>query len=213
MQYWSVPKLWPGRTAYIIGGGPSVTQEMVDSLKGKPTIAVNMSYRNAPWASVLFYADRRWWDREYAERLKELMSFEGLIVTTDTTEHSRLLHLKRVVPTTAKNGMATAPDTISMERTSLQGAMNLCYHFGAKRIVLLGADNRDAPNGRIHHHDEYPWVRHNESWDIKSEQMGYGAAALQRLGVEVINCSPVSTLKYWPIRALADVLKEDADGQ
>lgn len=209
MQYWRVPRLWAGQTAYVIGGGPSVTQAAVDSLKGRLTIAVNMSYLNAPWATVLFFADARWWSREIEERHETLLAFGGVITTTcEPLESPRLLKLKRLVPTSDANGMSTAPDTLSMERTSLQGAMNLCYHLGVRRIVLLGADNRDAPNGRIHHHDEYPWVRFNESWAIKSEQMGYGAAALKRLGVEVINCSPISTLTYWPIRALDEVLKE-----
>lgn len=208
MPIWRAPRLWRDQTAFIIGGGPSVTQEMVDSIRGRNAIAVNMSYLTAPWAPVLFYADRRWWDREYKERRKELIEFGGVIVTTDNTQHEKLHQMKRIVPTSTSNGVAMSPDTLSMERTSLQGAMNLCYHLGAKRIVLLGADNRDAPNGRIHHHDEYPWVRHAPSWDIKGKQLGYGAARLKELGVDVVNCSPVSTLKHWPIRPLADVLKE-----
>jgi hypothetical protein len=192
---------------YIIGGGPSLTPEAIQSVKGRRAIAINMSYLSAPWADLLFFADQRWWDREFKERKDKLLGFPGRIVTTCTSvAHPKLSYVKRSLPANA--GISRSPDTVSFERTSVHGAMNLCYHLGAKRIVLLGVDNRDAPNGRIHHHDEYPWVRRQESWGIKGEQFGLAARDLAKLGVEVINCSPVSTLTYWPIRPLADVLKE-----
>lgn len=208
-QHWTVPPLWSGQTAYIIGGGPSVTPEMLESIKGRLSMAVNMSYLTAPWSTVMFFADLRLWERETAERQKSLDAYAGVIATTNmSAKGDRLLRLKRVVPDSDATGFSTAKDTVSMERTSLQGAMNLCYHLGSRRMVLLGADNRDAPNGRQHYHEEYPWVRFQDSWVIKQEQFGYAAAACKHLGVEVINCSPVSTLPFWPIRPLADVLKE-----
>lgn len=212
VTYWRVPRLWEGDTAYIVGGGPSVTPDMIESLRGRKVVAVNMSYLSAPFASYLFFADLQWWERESKERPKELFGFKGTIVSTNEHINSdRLKVVRRIVPVSDATGIAEATDTVSMERTSLQGAMNLCYHLGAKRLVLLGADNRDAPNGRIHHHDEYPWVRYTESWDIKGRQFGYAAAALKRLGVRVTNCSMVSTLNFWPKMHLADVLQEEAN--
>lgn len=212
-NYWSIPPLWKGEDAFVIGGGPSVTAEDIESLRGRRTIVVNQSYLKADFCDYLFFADLRWWDREFKERNDKLLGFKGEIITTCTqAEHERLKYLKRIVPVSARTGMSKQRDTVCMERTSLQGAMNVCYHLGARRIILLGADNRDAPNGRIHHHDEYPWVRHHDSWDIKGEQFGYGAAALENLGVPVINVSMVSTLTFWPKRPLADVIKEIDNG-
>lgn len=225
MSKWVIPEDWKGQTSYIIGGGPSVTPEMVEQLRvaKAKTIAVNMSYLAAPWADYLFFADLRWWDREVAERYDYLFKWSGRIVTTSPHVEQQVLaadqdralkqlpdvHLVgRIVPHDIKTGMSFVSNTVSMERTSLQGALNLCYHLGSRRIVLLGADNRDAPNGRIHWHNEYPWTRFNDSWDIKQKQMGYGAAALKAANCEVINCSPVSTLPFWPIRPLDEVLKE-----
>lgn len=216
--YWHVPKLWPGETAYVVGGGPSVTPEMLASLEGRRVVTVNMSYLATPWADILFFADLRWWDREWEERRDKLLGFKGIVATTSTHVADKapsqrpVKLLKRMTPEDVRSGLALADDTVAMERTSLQGAMNLCYHLGVKRIALLGADNRDAPNGRIHWHGEYPWTRFNESWDIKGRQFGYCAQRLKGVGVEVINCSPVSTLPYWPIRDLADVIKE-VDGE
>lgn len=211
VSYWHVPPLWRAETAFLLGGGPSLTQPVIDSLRGRRVVAINMSYLNAPWADILFFADHRWWEREMKERRQEILTFPGRIVTTCEVLKDPprpVSFLRRVVPHDVSTGLALSDDTVAMERTSLQGAMNLCYHLGTKRIVLLGADNRDAPNGRIHHHDEYPWVRHKPSWDIKGRQMGYGAARLKEKGVEVINCSPVSTLPHWPIRPIEDVLNE-----
>lgn len=220
-SFWSVPKLWPGETAYVVGGGPSVTPEMLASLQGRKVITVNMSYLATPWADWLFFADLRWWDREFSEREEKLRAFSGRIITTSThvadkspTQGIEVKLLKRITPMGVSTGMSKARDTIAMERTSLQGALNLCYHMGVKRVNLLGADNTDAPNGRIHYHGEYPWTRFKESWDIKGDQFGYFAKRLAEVGgMEVINCSPVSTLKYWPIRDLFEMEKEEDDAQ
>lgn len=213
-EFWHIPPLWKGETTFVVGGGPSVTPEDLESLKGRRVVVVNMSYLGVPDAPFLFFADLRWWDREYEQRRDLLDAFKGTMVTTSThagNQDTRLKVVNRIVPVDVKTGLATADDTVAKERTSLQGALNLCYHLGAKRIALLGADNRDAPNGRIHWHGEYPWTRMNESWQIKAEQMGYCAERLKAVGVEVINCSPVSTLPFWPIRPLADIIKEVDD--
>lgn len=216
-SYFHVPKDWVGQTAFVVGGGPSVTPDDLVMLADRRVVTVNMSYLGTPDADYLFFADLRWWDREMEERPKELLGFKGRIVTTsphafDKAPMDRLLLVRRVVPKDVKTGLALPNDTVAMERTSVQGALNLCYHLGVKRIAVLGVDNRDAPNGRIHWHGEYPWTRMHESWVTKGEQMGYCAERLKAVGVEVINCSPVSTLPYWPIRPLADVIKEVDNG-
>ena len=52
---WSVPRIWEGKTVTVLAGGPSLTELVVDAVctSGCPSIAVNTSYRRAPWADVL----------------------------------------------------------------------------------------------------------------------------------------------------------------
>lgn len=58
MSYWSVPRRWQGQTCYILGCGPSLRGFDVFNLFGwGRIIAINDSFRLAPWASVLYECD------------------------------------------------------------------------------------------------------------------------------------------------------------
>jgi hypothetical protein len=190
---------WAGQDCFILAGGTSLREDLVQKLRGRAnskTLAVNSSYLVAPWADVLFFADERWWTRESRERPKAIQGFAGEIFTiAKHSQGERLLRLKRSMP---PPGLATDRGTITMERTSLQGAVNIAVHRHARRIILLGADNRDGDNGRVHHHPEYPWPRKVSTWKSKEKQLKVLAAALAKLDVEVINASLISTLPFWP---------------
>lgn len=212
----SLPPDWLGQTCYIVLGGTSVDPHEVQRLHERPnarTLVVNSSYIIAPWADVLYFADDRWHKRELQERGKLIKSFRG--ETWTTSEHSfardpSLKLLRSVVPgANGVGGLAMSPDTLALQRTSTTAAMNLAFHRKASRIVLLGADNRDGPGGRIHHHAEYPWPRRRTTWRVKEKQLALVAQALEREGVPVINASPISTLQWWPRTSLRELLDEE----
>lgn len=78
-------------------------------------------------------------------------------------------------------------------------ALNLAIQFGAKRVVLVGYDMR-VDRG-VHWHGEHPKGMNNPAevnvrkWlHILDKQAGL----LGRLGVEVLNASPVSALTAYP---------------
>jgi len=53
-----VRKLWPDAVVAIFGAGPSLTQAQVEQTRGAcQTIAVNLAYRLAPWADLLYACD------------------------------------------------------------------------------------------------------------------------------------------------------------
>lgn len=201
---WTIEPDWLGETVFIVAGGTSATPDDIASLKGRKVIAINSSYHSAPFADILFFADSRWWVREREQFRFTSESFAGIIATTSkASKTSRLHRLRQVVP---PPGMAMARNSVALERTSLQAAMNIAMHKGARRMVLLGADNRDGDDGRIHHHAEYPWTRHRLTWDVKKDQLGLAATDLKKMGVEVLNCSNITTLDFWPTPRLSDVL-------
>lgn len=210
---WTVGPGWTGEDAFVICGGTSVRPDLVDRLRGRPgahVVVINSSYLIAPWAEILFFADDRWWAREVSEgRLSTLQAFEGQIVTiAHHTKHELLWHLHRSIPSIGEP-LATKRDTVALERTSLTGVLNLCLHKGAKRIILVGADNRDGPEGRTHHHAEYPWDRKVETWRNKAQEVALAVAPLRAAGVEVINASPDSTFPWWDRPDFESWLEED----
>lgn len=201
---WSVPREWPGATCFIIAGGPSVTQAEVDRLKGRKVIVINTSYQRAPFADFLFFADSRWFGEHKRELLKP-DGFKGRIVSANTAVRNHLvLTLEKVKPPPA---LAAAPTQLAMSRTSLAGAIGLAVKLGAVRIVLLGADMQAAKDGRTHHYaipHRFPFVP--GAWKDHMKELRGLAEPLQRLKIEVVNCSPVSLIEWWPKKPLGDVL-------
>ena len=57
--FWSVPREWPGETAFIVGGGPSVLGQDLDALRGRRVIVINSSVYAVPGADFLFFDDHR----------------------------------------------------------------------------------------------------------------------------------------------------------
>ena len=98
-----------------------------------------------------------------------------------------------------KFGLEEAKDTLSHGNNSGYAAINLAYHLGAKRIILLGYDmGNDGKRG--HHHDGYPVPVTGDN--IYRDQFIPGfkilADLLKTKGIEVYNASPNSLLNTWP---------------
>lgn len=198
-----VPRLWPESTIICIGGGPSLTQEDVDAVRGHGrVIAVNDAYKLAPWCDVLYAADAKWWNWH-----EGVPSFTGWKYSVDgappvTWPNVRILKL-------------TGPDGLETQRYGLRSglnsgyqAINLAVHLGARRILLLGYDMAPAVDGRAHwfgdHPDKtpspYPQMR--AAFDTLVEP-------LAALGIEVVNCSRQTALLTFPCRPLDSVLNGD----
>lgn len=213
-RQWTIAPGWQGEDCFIVAGGTSVQPELVASLRGRPNsrvIVINSSYLIAPWADVLFFGDDRWWTNETAVRNEALKYFEGQIVTVGRyVRDARLWHMHKVVPTRrGGNGLTRDPTGLAMEMTSLQGALNIAFHKQAKRVILIGADNRAGDNGRRHYHEEHPWVPTKETWKERAEQLGLAVPFLRDAGIEVINASLISTFTWWPKVDLAQWLGEN----
>lgn len=173
----------------------------VELLRGHRVIVVNSSYQIAPWADFLFFGDSRWW-RLHGDRVKR--EFKGRIVTTCSVFSQDRNMLLIVRP--AGKALSADPGSVAFSRTSTQGAINLAVHLGVKRIVLLGVDQTVAQDGITHHHAKHPWPLRPGGWGLQMEHLRNLAEPLQKLGVEVINTSPVSKIDWWPKRSLEDCL-------
>jgi hypothetical protein len=197
---WTAPREWPGETAFIVAGGPSVLGEDLDSLKGRRVIAINASFRAVPFADIAFFGDARF-GRVHMDELK---GFAGRVATcAASVEWPGLLRLKKVH---AGTGLATDPAYVVMGRTSTHAAMNLAFHMGAARIVLVGVDMQRSADGLTHHHEPHMWPQRPGCWQQQMRTLKTIAGPLETAGVEVVNTSMGSLVDWWPKRRLADVL-------
>jgi hypothetical protein len=165
-----------------------MSQEVADRVRaaGLPAIVVNDTYRLAPWADILYAADRRWWEAN-PEAVTE---FAG----------TKLV---------AQSGLAFS-DVILIQRSGNRGyaAVHIALHTGAARVLLLGFDmhgkhwfgshSRRAPNNRLLT-DPSP-----HSFALWCERFNdlRGAA-----GADIVNCTPGSALKAFRFSRLEDELE------
>jgi hypothetical protein len=208
---WLVPRIWEGETVAILGGGPSLTLDQVESTKALKRIATNNAFLLDPTAEILCWGDYGW----FARNQGKLAEFKGLKVTWSTmpgavrlkqsdeqlTEDRlgihRLMHETRAP-------LSVNPRLVAGANTG-HGAMNLAVLLGAQRILLLGFDMTSVRGHNWHtdhpaHASEHRYTR---KW---IPEFAKAKTILDRLGVEVINCTPGSALQCFPFAKIEDFI-------
>lgn len=217
---WTVPRIWPGEPCFLLAGGASLRGFDAEQLRGKGrVITINDSWRLAPWADIFYFCDGSWWaEQSKLNRvaINQPLCFYDLLgddrwVTCSLSkalrfdQHPTVRHLQ----ITGEDGLETNPSGLRHGSSAGYQAINLAYHFGVKRIVLLGYDMKPDAQGRTHWHDE-PRPKHMAQI-MGSAMLPWFKTLVEPLrmaGVEVVNCSEQSALKCWPIRALDSIIVE-----
>jgi hypothetical protein len=198
---WRVPDEWKGETAVIFGGGPSLNQADVDYAisRGWRRIACNNAYLLDPHADVLCWADQRWylWNR------KDLHKHVGkykvcwrLVPATTGLTIKTLMHHRGVV--------SNDPLAIVANNTG-QGAINLAYLFGAKRILLLGFDMRTHGAQHNWHKLHQRGTAQSRYKEVFGPAIAKAGEAIQKKGVTILNCTKDSAMKCFPIVDIREI--------
>ena len=197
--------IWKDQTAYIIGGGPSLLTQDLTLLDGKNVIVINSSYQAFPAAQFLVFADVRWW----LDHRQALKNFKGKIISTHSAASglANLYHMQRK----AMPGLAEDPGQLMVSKTTLTGAINLAVHHAACKIVLLGIDQRNAPDGRTHHHAPHQWKQMANCFKRQQLDLPRIAEDLRARNIECVNASPGSALTLWPVVNLEDHVAATSD--
>jgi len=113
-------------------------------------------------------------------------------------------------------GIETKPGTVSWNRCSGTSAINLAYHFGVKRIVLVGYDMRRVDK-EDNWHQEHKKM-HPKSSKKRDDQKSKNiyerflkclpavAHKAKDLGLEIVNTCPESAIEVFPYMKLEDTL-------
>jgi len=213
---WTPPKLWQGSTCYILGGGPSLLNVNFDLIKGSRIIAVNNAYGNPVaklngelshyeprnWVDVCWFGDGQWywWHKPW------LKAFSGILATCKDTFYG-VTGVKTLKRSRKTYGIEEKPGQVCWNLNSGASAINLAYHLGVKRIILLGFDMHNVEKKKNWHNDHKTNVtninniynRHLKSFPIIMKDA-------ERLGLEIINCTPNSAITEIPIQELEKVV-------
>jgi hypothetical protein len=200
---------WRGRTIAIVASGPSTKPKEVAQLHGRlPIIAIKENVDILPAPEVVYGCDRAWW-----ANARGLPKFKGLKVTASgavTTEYPDV-RLVKVTPFKEDDRIfITEPGVLGSGGNSGFQALNLAVQFGATRILLVGFDmnsNHDlhwfgpAKGFGRSNPTEFNFVRWRRAYDV-------AAVTLRQLGVEVVNASPLTSLKSFPVLTIENTLKK-----
>jgi hypothetical protein len=196
---------WAGSTVFILGCGPSLIGFDSRSLYGQRVIAINDSFELAPWADILYFCDKKWWD---TRKHKVRDQFTGRRIVTLENQIDGVTRLRN----TGDAGLETDPAGLRHGSNSGYQCINLAYHLGAKRIVLLGYDMQVIGND-LHWNQKQRPERQDpagftQTLNIMLMKFPSLVVPLQREGIEVINATPNSRLKCWPYVALPKILQQ-----
>lgn len=196
LTYATVPTLWPGSTIVCVASGPSLTQAQVDAVRGKArVIVINDGYRLAPWADVLYACDAKWWKWH-----RGVPTFAGLKYTMHPTRNAYAQTLRNAGDT----GLTRDQNALRTGHNSGYQAINLAVHLGAARIVLLGYDMQATKKGQ-HFFGKHP-DNSQPPFPKCLEDFATLVEPLAASGVAIVNCTPCSALRCFPMAILEDVL-------
>lgn len=195
---------WRGMAVAILASGPSLTRRQVERVRDwrkaaadRRVIAINTTFRLAPWADVLYACDVRWW-MHYMDEVKA--EFRGALWSQDADAQRRfgvnLIHSQNA------RGLGKRPGVIHQGMNSGFQAINLAWQGGAARVVLLGYDAK-AKDGRKHWHGDHPGHMNGPlpcaGWIKAFEAM---ADDLRAEGFDIVNATPGSALACFPRASL-----------
>jgi hypothetical protein len=230
--------MWPGETVVIAASGPSLQQEDLAMARGRARVVViNDSYLYAPWADIHYICDKRLydWHRQFQSPAQQIFGkaramalwhgFAGLRVVLESAASCKahepaLLVLRndsaREGGPSEPSGLCEKPDGVRTGRNSGYQAINLAYHTGATRILLLGY-NMQVVGGKSHWFGEHPQMSKGQpvqqakpsnpsAYQQFADSYESLAGKLKAKGVSVINCTADSALKAFKRGTLADCL-------
>lgn len=186
---------WRGQTVVCLASGPSLTPDDVETVRmsGHVAIAVNCTFRAAPWAAVLYAMDRGFW-QHYLPEIER--TFSGARVGLG------------LMPARYRLAAMKGASGFRPYNNSGAGAISLAQYGGASRVVMLGYDLQHT-GGRAHHHADHPRPLGNarqtsvDRWVLRFGEL---RTRLDAAGVEYVNCSRATALD-WPRMTIEEALR------
>lgn len=201
---WKIEPMWRDQPCVILASGPSMSADVAELVRRSAAyrvVAINNTFRLAPWADMLYAADEAWW----TAHKKEALAFAGHKVTCMQNAYPEVLLLREG----PREGFSDDPGAVCTGGNSGYQAIQVAVHCGSKRILLCGFDMRGT---HWHGRHEPPLREHGEGLYAKwLERFDSIVAPLAERGIEVINCTPDSALKVWPFVPLEQALGNDAE--
>jgi hypothetical protein len=220
-NYWTVQKLWPDSTVFIVGGGKSLNRtglqwnetnkgEILQAISNdlscihdKRVIGVNDSFKLGDWIDICFYGDTRWFDWN----VDAITKFSGLVICCHPQNKVDWI---KTVDRENGFGINRNPKLVNWNKSSGGAAINLAVHLGAKNIVLIGFDMFMEADGEDNWHKEHKIL--NKVKSSPYERMRKAFAEIKHdtdsIGIRIINTSLTSRIEDFEKMPLEEAVGE-----
>jgi len=170
----------------VLATGPSMSLELAESLRGRcSVVAVSDAFRLAPWADALVSTDFAWWRKHTEAAEFKGLKFSGMV------DYQKVEGVERMPGENATN-------------SGLLG-VKVAVKLGATKVLLCGFDLRKP--------GEHFFGRHDGLRSTSAARMEHFKTQFERYrprGVEIINCTPGSALRAYPVASLDACFAEPA---
>lgn len=194
---------WTGQTCIIIASGPSASTVDLSSVQGKvKVIAINESWRLAPWADILYSCDDAFWKTK-----KGVPEFKGMKVSQDRRACARYSEIKYIPCDRTSEDLIFDKYAVGWGGNSGFHSINMAAHFNPKTIILVGFDMQLT--GGIHWHGRHPFHMNNptaKNVDRWRRVVDAAAPVLKARGIHAVNLSHESALVNYPKMSLNEAL-------
>lgn len=194
---------WSG-LVIVAAPGPSLTKDVAEACRCQRVLAIGEAWQRLPWAEVLYHADFLWW-----QTYRGCADFKGekwsTVQAWPTDGKMAREYGVRLIPGQPTAGFSRSPRQIHYGgyNSGFQG-VNLAILWGATEIVLVGFDMRGVQE---HFFKNRPSALQRKKGDCV-RFVPYFEQAAKHLpeGVRILNATPGSALKCFPMVRLEDVL-------
>lgn len=178
-------------------------------------IAIKQTVELCPWADAVYGCDPAWWKHR-----KGLTDFNGLKIAWSGAGLSDYPDIRNVE--IVESGRRKYSEALHFDIVGKIGgggnsgfqALNLALQFGARQIFLIGFDMSDAGGKHWYGRNNWPNAANPDHSNFKRwiETFDQALPALMAVGAQVVNCSPNSALKAFPVETIENALaKFEAD--
>lgn len=185
----------------VIATGESVTPSAVKYIKHSVTdvMVVNESFLLAPWADYIVASDWEWWEH-YGEMVNERSMAKCFSVVPKAKQFRPYPDIMEgITRPDGRGGLCKEPGKVYTGGSSGHAALNMCYHFGYDRIILVGFDLHGDHWFKETFRPEK--MRKHNPYDHFKNCLDAIVSDLQDEDIDVVNCTYGSKLKlhYTPL--------------
>ena len=165
------------------------------------------------WIDIVFFGDGRF----YFDNKKALCAYPKIKVTCNSNlQNKKQVHSVKYLQRQGNHphGITTQSGTVAWNGNSGAASISLAAQLGVKKIYLLGFDMKVGEKGNQHFHRHYKSGKTNSPRDPRKLPFHRHvrcfpsiARDAKRLGIEIINLSPDSTIDVFPKMTLKKALK------